>query len=313
MKMSLKLSLFLSFFLVFHINANNAFNITQILGQYPDFSSFNTYLTQANLAGDINSRQTITVLVVENSNTSPLSGLSPDALKKILSVHVVLDYFDAPKIQKLSNTSTTVTTLFQASGLARGQQGFLNITHATADSISFKSAVAGATTVSSLVKSVVSQPYNISVLQVSNVIVPPEPTNSTSNNSTSSSPPPSTAPSTAPSASKTPPPPPPPTTVSPSKSPSAAPPTSSPVPSASDAPTEAATPAAATPGSAPTAADAPAADAPAADAPAAATADAPAADAPPSDHPSADGTTLKIGVCVFFTLVLSTICLASSV
>ncbi|KAL7114351.1 hypothetical protein ACP275_04G115700 [Erythranthe tilingii] len=310
MKMSPKLSLFLSFFLVFHINANNAFNITQILGQYPDFSSFNTYLTQANLAGDINSRQTITVLVVENSNTSPLSGLSPDALKSILSVHVVLDYFDAPKIQKLSNTSTTVTTLFQASGLARGQQGFLNITHATADSISFKSAVAGATTVSSLVKSVASQPYNISVLQVSNVIVPPEPTNSTSNNSTSSSPPPSTAPSTAPSASKTPPPPPP-TTVSPSKSPSAAPPTSSPVPSASEAPTEAATPAAASPGSAPTAADAPAADAPAADAPAAATADAPAAaDVPPSDHPSADGTALQIGVCVFFTLVLSTICLA---
>ncbi|PIN01586.1 hypothetical protein CDL12_25908 [Handroanthus impetiginosus] len=282
--MSLKFTLFFSFFLLFH-NAY-AFNITKVLSQYPGFSTFNTYLTQTNLATQINGRQTITVLVVENGNLAPLSGKSLEVLKNILSVHVILDYFDVAKLQKLSNRSTIVTTLFQTSGEAKGQQGFLNITHLSTDSIAFGSAVPGSTLGSNLVKSLASQPYNLSVLQVSNVIVPvgiDGATNSTSSSTTSPSP--SMAPSGSPKAS-----PPPPSVspnvaprVSPATSPSKAPPTSREAPAPSNVPSSS---------EAPSTSPAPISDAPEADAPAA---DAPAPDAPVADSPSA-ATALHIGL-----------------
>ncbi|GFQ03901.1 fasciclin-like arabinogalactan protein 2 [Phtheirospermum japonicum] len=265
MKIKANLSLFLSFFLLFHVA--NAFNITQILTQYPDFSSFNTYLTQANVAGKINSRETITVLVVENSNLSPISGKSPQVLANIMSVHVILDYFDVQKLQKLPNGPTQLTTLFQTTSLARGQQGFLNVTHLSTSSVAFGSAVAGSAAGSNLVKPVFTEPYNISVLQVSNIIVPPG--------------------------------------VDGPASPIATPPTSSGAPASSE-----------TIGATPASAPSPSADGPAADAPAAAmgpAADSPAAtETPAGDSPSA-GTTLSVGLAVVYTLVVSTLCLASRI
>ncbi|KAK6153806.1 hypothetical protein DH2020_013445 [Rehmannia glutinosa] len=321
MKMSIKFSLFFSFFLLFH-NVN-AFNITQLLSQYPDFSTFNSYLTQTNIATQINKRQTITVLAVENSNITPLSGKPLQVLTNILSVHVILDYFDVPKLQKLSEKPTILTTLFQATGSARGQQGFLSVTHLTTTSIAFGSAVPGSNPGSNLVKSVASEPYNISVLQVSNVIVPPG-IDGTTNSSTSTSPVPARAPSASMSPNMSP-------HVSPSTSPSMAPSTSSgalaPTTSKGEAPAEAVTPAAA-PGSPPVpnapnadapSADAPAANGPAADAPAAngpaAAADAPAANGPAAaaDAPASAGTCLHIGLAFVFTMVVSTLCLASTI
>lgn len=133
--------LFFSFFLLFH--SSTAFNITKILGQYPDFSTYNDYLTQTQVAAAINQRQTITVLVVDNSAVSRLSGKSIDEIKKILSLHVVLDYYDLPKLQKLSNKTSLLTTLFQSSGLAIGEQGFLNVTDLSTGAIAFGPATKG--------------------------------------------------------------------------------------------------------------------------------------------------------------------------
>ncbi|KAL3655122.1 hypothetical protein CASFOL_000908 [Castilleja foliolosa] len=311
MKIRANLSLFLSLFLLLHIA--NAFNITQILIQYPDFSSFNTYLTQANLAGPINSRNSITVLVVENSNLSPVSGKSPQVLANILSVHVILDYFDVPKLQQLQNGPTTLTTLFQTTGIARGQQGFLNVTHLSTSSVAFGSAAAGSAAGSNLVKSVFTEPYNISVLQVSNIIVPPgldgqvttpaptkAPTSSPGgSHSPATSPPrsltPTRAPSRSPGGSHAP-------SMSPNMSPRASPPVAIP-PRSSGAPTSSET-VAATPASAPT----PNADGPAAaDGPA--VTETPAGDSP---RPSA-GKALGVGLAVVCTVVVSTICLASRI
>ncbi|KAG8388190.1 hypothetical protein BUALT_Bualt02G0100000 [Buddleja alternifolia] len=310
MKMSVKFSLFFSFFLLF-LKAN-AFNVTQILSQYPNFSNFNNYLTQTNLVSEINSRQTITVLAVENDNLSPLSGKSSDVLKNILSVHVILDYFDVPKLQKLTSGSTTLTTLFQSSGLAKGQQGFLNVSHPSTDSVAFASVVSGATPGSHLVKSIVSKPYNISVLQVSKVIIPQGidgPTNSAPNNSASASP--SIAPSAGPKVTPTP-------SMSPSTSPNMVPSTSPSIapttssrslapshsPTSAESPTEVLTPSA-TPDSPPMpSADAPTANAPVADAPGPGA----AADVPPNA-----GITLQIDLVSVFTMALSTLCLTSRI
>ncbi|KAL3819107.1 hypothetical protein ACJIZ3_005012 [Penstemon smallii] len=280
--MNVKLSIFFSLLFLFH--KASAFNITRVLGAYPDFSSFNTLLTKTNLAGEINSRQTITILAVENSILSPLSGRPLNVLKNILSVHVILDYYDVQKVQKLPNGTAILTTLFQSTGLARGQQGFLNVTDLSTSSVAFGSAVPGSILGSNLVKSVASQPYNLSVLHVSNVIIPQ------GIDATATSPAPSRGPSASPRVSPTP-------SVSPNMSPHVAPPTTSEAPAPSDGPSTAQSP---TP-----VAYAPTADPPTADAPAA---NAPAADAPPVED---SGSALQIGLNVVYTVVLTTLFLAS--
>ncbi|XP_022841719.1 fasciclin-like arabinogalactan protein 14 [Olea europaea var. sylvestris] len=235
--MSAKITLLFSLAFVLLFCKANAANITKLLNQYPDFSSFNDYLTRTGLATDISSRQTITVLVVDNGNISPLSGKSDAAIKKILSVHVILDYYDVKKLENLPNKTAILTTLYQSSGQATGQQGFLNVTDVSSGSVAIGSAEKGESLGANLVKSIASQPYNISLLQISTLIIPLGIDSTTSKNSTSPSP--SPRPASSPKNSP---------------SPKKSPPSDSPSPSKS-------------PGSPPVPSDAPAADSPAHDSP----------------------------------------------
>ncbi|KAB2619181.1 fasciclin-like arabinogalactan protein 14 [Pyrus ussuriensis x Pyrus communis] len=169
-------SFFLALFLLF--STSSAFNITKILEKQSDFSNFNSLLSETKLANEINKRKTITVLAVDNGGVGGLSGGSSDLTKKILSVHVVLDYYDTDKLKKLfkSNKSVTLTTMFQSTGQARHQQGFITVS-VKDNHISFASAYKGNNNGGNhvnLVKSVVSQPYNISVLQVGSIIDVPD-------------------------------------------------------------------------------------------------------------------------------------------
>lgn len=159
--------LFLSLLLLL-LSFSSAFNITKILSQHPEFATFNGFLSQTKLADEINRRQTITVLVVDNAAASGLSGKPLDVVKKILSVHVILDYYDVEKLTKLgiSNKTSALTTLFQASGLAADQRGFINVSLVNEGEIAFGSAAKGGALNSKLVESVAAHPYNISVLQI---------------------------------------------------------------------------------------------------------------------------------------------------
>ncbi|CAN4077176.1 unnamed protein product [Withania somnifera] len=150
----------------------SAFNITRILDQYPDYSTFNELLSKSGLATDINHRGTITVLAVPNGAVGDLTSKSDDVLKRVLSTHVVLDYYDPMKLQKMKDKTAKMTTMFQQSGKAAYDQGFLNVT-AKDGSFVFGSAVVGAQRDSKLEKSVMNQPYNISILGISQPIVTP--------------------------------------------------------------------------------------------------------------------------------------------
>ncbi|KAB1214468.1 Fasciclin-like arabinogalactan protein 14 [Morella rubra] len=298
----------LALFLVFF--SATAFNITKILSQFPDFSTLNNYLTQTQIASEINSRSTITVLVVDNGAISSLSGKPTDMIKKVLSLHVVLDYYDIQKLQHLQNKTTILTTLFQTSGQATGQQGFLNVTAASSTGgVSIASAGQGSGDGASLVKEVVAQPYNVSVVQISNIIVPSGLINS------SSTPPSSSPPSPAPHARSAKPPAAAPPKSSRKDAPAAAPaqshvPSNGSAPSA-DAPTEAPGPTADSPkGSSPSpvGAKAPIADAAVGASPAD---DAPVGDAP-TDPPS-PSTAAKsvIDLPVVRTILFCALCAAS--
>ncbi|XP_006657210.2 fasciclin-like arabinogalactan protein 3 [Oryza brachyantha] len=155
-----------------------AFNVTEILGRFPEFSLFNLLLGKAHVDRDINSRNAVTVLVPDNSAVDWLlrrsARLPRAALVELLSVHVVLDYIDAAKLAKLPRGRPTVsTTLFQTTGKAARRTGFLAITPTARGGAVFASAAPGALVNATFKKAVTAVPYNISVLEISNFVVPP--------------------------------------------------------------------------------------------------------------------------------------------
>lgn len=149
------------------VSCASAHNITRILTEYPEFGLFNSLLSQSKIADEINRRMTITVMAVDNASASALSGLDADDLKKALSIHVILDYYDDAKLAKLSKNTTLLTTLFQSSGVANDRMGFLNYTKRKADNkLLFGTAQPGSPLSSAFVKVIAVRPYNISVIQV---------------------------------------------------------------------------------------------------------------------------------------------------
>lgn len=93
-------------------------------------------------------------------------------IKTILSLHVILDYFDLAKIHNINEKSIVVTTLLQTTGTANGQLGFLNMKRAINGDILIGSSSPGSPINTKVVKGVMARPYNISVLEVSRIIVP---------------------------------------------------------------------------------------------------------------------------------------------
>ncbi|KAI3703221.1 hypothetical protein L1987_73141 [Smallanthus sonchifolius] len=159
--------LFLSF-----IATVSGHNITDILKDFPEFSEFNNYLTQTKLADEINSQGTITVLVFNNTFASEYLANQPLSVVKVaLSIHCLLDYFDRPKLQAIGGGSMTSTTLYQTTGNAVGETGFVNITDLVGGKVGFGSGGTGSRLDALYERSVKQIPYNISVLEISSPIV----------------------------------------------------------------------------------------------------------------------------------------------
>ncbi|KAL3381207.1 hypothetical protein AABB24_001375, partial [Solanum stoloniferum] len=152
----------------------HAHNITEILNQFPEYSVFNSYLSQTKLADEINSRETITVLALPNGAMSAVVDKHPlSVIKNVLSLHVLLDYFDGTKLHKISDGTTTSTTLYQTTGNAHGNVGSVNITDLKGGKVGFGSAIPNSPLASTYTKSVKQIQYNISVLEVSAPIIAP--------------------------------------------------------------------------------------------------------------------------------------------
>lgn len=151
-----------------------ALDVKEILAPEPDFSSFTKYLIDTKVADDINSRKTATVLALDNSAVAPLAGLSAAQLKDVLTVHVLLDYYDPDTLDRVfKNKSGLVATLFQDSGHAAGNDGLLNYVEKADQTMYFGSAAVGASPDSELMKVIGARPYDLCVIQVSKAIIPP--------------------------------------------------------------------------------------------------------------------------------------------
>ncbi|GAV68463.1 Fasciclin domain-containing protein [Cephalotus follicularis] len=149
-----------------------AHNITRILAKHPEFSSFNHYLTLTHLASEINRRETITVLALDNAAMSSLLSkqLPLYTLRNVLSLHVLVDYFGAKKLHQITSGTTLTASMFQATGSAPGTSGYVNITDLNAGKVGFGPEDNGGKLDAHYVKSLVEIPYNISVLQISQAL-----------------------------------------------------------------------------------------------------------------------------------------------
>ncbi|KAL8131747.1 fasciclin-like arabinogalactan protein 1 [Apium graveolens] len=154
----------------------SAHNITAILNKYPEFSTFNHYLTETHLAAEINRRITITVCAVDNAGMADLLAkhLSISAMKNVLSLHVLLDYFGAKKLHQITDGTALAATMFQATGTATGTSGFVNITDLKGGKVGFGAEDNGGVLPASFVKSIDERPYNLSVIQISQILNSPE-------------------------------------------------------------------------------------------------------------------------------------------
>ncbi|KAL9243965.1 hypothetical protein vseg_017793 [Gypsophila vaccaria] len=151
--------------------SSTAFNITKILSHHPEFSTFNDYLTKTHLANEINSRETITVLALDNSAMSSLLSkhFNLPTLRNVLSLHILVDYYGAKKLHQITDSTTTTASMFQSSGDADGNSGYVNITDLHGGKVGFGPADVDGLH-SYFVKSLVEMPYNISVIQISQVL-----------------------------------------------------------------------------------------------------------------------------------------------
>uniref|UniRef100_A0ACD5U929 Uncharacterized protein n=1 Tax=Avena sativa TaxID=4498 RepID=A0ACD5U929_AVESA len=149
------------------------FNITEVLSESPEFSTFNSLLSKTNLVEEINDRQTITVLVVDNSAASAITSLPADTQKNVLAVHILLDYYDPMKLDTIEKKTALLTTLFQTTGAATNRMGLVNYTQGADEQMAFGSGEPGARISSQLVKVVACRPYHLSVMQISAAIIPP--------------------------------------------------------------------------------------------------------------------------------------------
>ncbi|CAN6181701.1 unnamed protein product [Urochloa humidicola] len=150
--------------------AATKYNITKLLEPYKQYSKFNEMLSKTRLAYDINKRQTITVLAVDNAAMSALDHYSLQTIRHILSLHVLVDYYGDKKLNKLSHGSTASSSMYQATGAASGMSGYVNITR-KGGKVSFTTDDADATAKpAQYVKSIKEYPYDIAVLEVSSII-----------------------------------------------------------------------------------------------------------------------------------------------
>ncbi|EHA8592361.1 fasciclin-like arabinogalactan protein 8 [Cocos nucifera] len=149
-------------------------NITAILDGFPEYSLYNSYLSQTKVCDEINSRETVTCLVLPNAAMSALAAKQSLAgIKNALHLLTLLDYFDPQKLHDLPHGSALTTTLYQTTGDAAGNSGFVNITNLRGGRVAFAAATPGSKLDSSYTKSVRQVPYNLSVLEISAPIVFP--------------------------------------------------------------------------------------------------------------------------------------------
>ncbi|KAF3321300.1 fasciclin-like arabinogalactan protein 8 [Carex littledalei] len=158
------------------LHTTQAHNITAILDGFPDYALYNSYLSKTKVCDEINAHETVTCLVLSDAAMSSLVTAAKQSLagiKNALRLLSLLDYFDPPKLHDLPSGTTLTTTLYQTTGNAAGNLGFVNITNLRGGKVGFAAAAPGSKFDASYVKSVREMPFNLSIIEISDAVIFP--------------------------------------------------------------------------------------------------------------------------------------------
>ncbi|CAN0862618.1 Fasciclin-like arabinogalactan protein 14 [Linum grandiflorum] len=162
--------------------SSSAFNVTNVLGPLSEFSTFSNYLAQAGVVPMMADLNNVTILAVDNANMGPISGKSRAEIERIMTMHVIPEYYDLHRLNSLPNGTALIRTVYAQTRLARGKDGMLLVTKkGKMGRFNFASAILPRSKPGvNLVKSVVVLSRNISVFHVSGLIVTPPPVSASS-------------------------------------------------------------------------------------------------------------------------------------
>ncbi|KAJ7980857.1 Fasciclin-like arabinogalactan protein [Quillaja saponaria] len=154
-------------------------NITTLLCAFPEFSDFTSlFSSSTSVASDLTQRSFITLLVVPNpslSNDEDLTHhrLSPTSLADVLRYHVLLEFLSWSDLNSIPASGKLVTTLFQTTGRATGNYGFVNITRDPSSGVvSIRSPAPFSPSNVTVLSPVKALPYNVSIFSVNTLLIP---------------------------------------------------------------------------------------------------------------------------------------------
>ncbi|KAL3678689.1 hypothetical protein R1sor_021645 [Riccia sorocarpa] len=156
-----------------------AFNITTLLAGFPNFTVLNQLLSSTGVAEEINSRDSLTVLVTTDDVITAYQASNANNtnfnVSNVLLYHVLLQAFGLDDLKSLNAVNaTSVTTLLQTTGTVAGNDGELNI-YNQPSGIFFGPTVQGYSTNATFVDNITRVDYHISIIQIDQVLTPPPP------------------------------------------------------------------------------------------------------------------------------------------
>uniref|UniRef100_K3YZ59 FAS1 domain-containing protein n=1 Tax=Setaria italica TaxID=4555 RepID=K3YZ59_SETIT len=140
-----------------------AFDVIQMLVDKPQYAGFSKLLAQTNVAAEANQLRAASLLAVQT-----LASLPADKLRAAVANHVLLSYFDPIKLDEMKSRTAMLPTLLSNTDKALG---VLNYSRADDGQMYF--GAPGVPCVAKLVKVVAARPYSVSIMEVSEPILPP--------------------------------------------------------------------------------------------------------------------------------------------
>jgi hypothetical protein len=144
-----------------------AFDLIQMLVDKPQYAGFSKLLAQTNVAAEANQLRAASLLVVPDKVVKPLASLPADKLRAAVANHLLLSYFDPIKLDEIKSRTAMLPTLLSNANKALG---VLNYSRADDGQMYF--GAPGAPCVAKLVKVVAARPYSVSIMEVSEPIMP---------------------------------------------------------------------------------------------------------------------------------------------
>lgn len=153
-----------------------AVDVQAVLAPFPDLAGFARLLASSPVARELAGRSSLTLLAVPNADLpqspSAFAAAAGADLADVLRYHVLLEYLSPADLRRLPASGKLVTTLFQTTGRASADLGAVNVTAAGPSLGVVRSPAPFPGSNATVLGSVTSVPYNLSVLAVDGLIVP---------------------------------------------------------------------------------------------------------------------------------------------